>query len=141
MMKKFFFAAIIAAMTFAFTSCNENGSDDPLVGTWKEVNNYTGGSRSELILKLTADKHFNFSNGLYMADGSTHVYTEYEGTYFVEGNIVTIHYERMVKAINYDDSGRTYPFDEKFRYEIDGKTLKVTWIGDGVEWTDEFTKQ
>ena len=143
MKKSFFFAVLIAAMTFAFTACNENGSDDPLVGTWKQVNYVTQGSnaRSEQILVLTAKNHFNYSNTIYMDDGSIHVSTEREGTWSVNENLVTIRFERLVEAYHYDDSGTTYPYEEKFRYVINGNKMTVTWIYEGSEWTEEFTKQ
>ena len=137
------FIVLTLALVLAFTSCNENGSDDPLVGTWKQVNYVTQGSnaRSEQILVLKANNHFTFENTLYMDDNSKHVSTVYEGTWSVNENLVTVRYERMVEAYHYDDTGTQYPFEQKFRYVINGNTMKVTWLYDSTEYTEEYTKQ
>ena len=138
MKKILFFAIALVASALAFTSCNGNNPNDPLVGTWKYIEE-NGDIRSEQKVKFEGNNNFSYSDYMYMS-GQVHYGHILKGTYKINGDEVNIHYtgfswtndgEHMEEQTDFQ------PYDEWFKYSINGNTLTII-RGDN---TETYTKQ
>lgn len=138
-MKKFFiFAIALVAGVLAFTSCNGNDASNPLVGTWKHIEE-KGDIRSEQKVTFEGNNNFSYSDYMYMS-GQVHYGHIFKGTYKINGDEVNIHYTGFSgtnDGVHMEEQTDFQPYDEWFKYSINGNTLTIT-RGD---YTETYTKQ
>lgn len=147
-MRKFlFFAFALVASVLAFTSCEGNKIDSPIVGTWKYVTDPAPDSGWWGVYTFTFG-----GNGMFSlideahAPGSEEMYDGFiwTGPYEINGDIITIHKNKMGeysggKTKYYDDYE---PSDERLKYSLSGNKLTLTRdYGTDYPWTEVYTKQ
>ncbi len=143
MKKILFFAFALVASVLAFTSCNGNNPNDPLVGTWQHIEDY-GDARSEQKVTFDGRDNFTYSDFKYMGD-QVHYGQIIKGSYKIDGDIVTIHYAEC----SWTNDGQEYTkqddfslSDEQIKYSIEGNTLTVIRLyGTGSAYTETYIKQ
>ena len=114
-MKKLLIAAVVAVLTFCFTSC-EKGSGDVLSGVWKNNPSYTPSSGMEvrhLTFVFDGKGNFTFTNedeGSYAS-----------GTYTIENNsIVRLH------GTGRNAEGVSKEYDDVLEYDADSNPPTLT---------------
>ena len=143
MKKILFFAFALVAGVMAFTSCNGNNPNDPLVGTWQHIEDY-GDARSEQKVTFDGSDNFTYSDFKYMGD-QVHYGQIIKGSYKIDGDIVTIHYAEC----SWTNDGQEYTkqddfslADEQIKYSIEGNTLHLVRGYDSeYSWEEDWTKQ
>ena len=143
MKKVLFFAFALVASVLAFTSCNGNNPNDPLVGTWQHIEDY-GDARSEQKVTFDGRDNFTYSDFKYMGD-QVHYGQIIKGSYKIDGDIVTISYAEC----SWTNDGQEYTkqddfslADEQIQYSIEGNTLHlVRGYGSEYSWEEDWTKQ
>lgn len=137
-MKKFlFFAFALVASVLAFTSCEGNNADNPLVGTWE----YDDGN-SILTVTFTADYKFDFRDYVYHDKSKDCNY--FEGTYSIKGDIATAHVTGH--GWYYDGEKNPVPNwepeDEQMKFKVEGNQLTLTrFYGEDYAYTVTYIKQ
>lgn len=136
-MKKVLFCAL-AALALAFTACDGNNPNNPLVGTWQHIEDY-GDTRSEQKVSFDGRDNFTYSDFKYMGD-QVHYGQIFKGSYRIDGDMVYVHYtgfswtndgEHMEEQTDFES------YDENFKYSISGNTLTIIRGED----TETYTKQ
>lgn len=135
-MKKFFiFALALVAGALAFTSCDKNKVDSPLVGTWEchreDVPHF-------LQVNFHADGKLDYRE--YMEDG---IYNTMEGTYSIKGDTYTAHFTRH--GWNYGEGVEYIPdwdgYDDYAKFSISGNEATITHLyGTSDAYTVTYTK-
>ena len=141
MKKVLFFAIALVASALVFTSCEKN-SDNPLVGTWQYIEDY-GPDRTEKKVIFEGSNKFTYSEYMYLND-QVHYGYMYKGTYKIDGDMVYVHYTGFMSTIDGEmhEHSDFEPYDDQFKYSIDGKTLTITYLpGTGSDYTETYTKQ
>ena len=136
MKKILFFAFALVAGVMAFTSCDKNKVDSPLVGTWEchreDVPHY-------LQLNFFANGNVDYRE--YMENG---IYNTMEGTYSIKGDTYTAHFTRH--GWNYGEGVEYIPdwdgYDDYAKFSISGNEATITHLyGTSDAYTVTYTKQ
>ena len=143
MKKVLFFAFALVASVLAFTSCEGNNANNPLVGTWQHIEDY-GDARKEQKATFDGRDNFTYSEFKYIGD-QVHLGQIIKGTYKINEDIVTISYAEC----SWTNDGQEYTkqddfslADEQIQYSIEGNTLTVIRLyGTGSAYTETYTKQ
>lgn len=136
MKKILFFAFALVASVLAFTSCNGNNPNNPLVGTWEchreDVPHY-------LQLNFFANGNVDYRE--YMEDG---IYNTMEGTYTIKGDTYSAHFTKH--GWNYGEGVEYIPgwegYDDNAKFSISGNEATITHLyGTSDAYTVTYTKQ
>ena len=149
-MKKFFiFAFALVAGVMAFTSCDPNKVDSPLVGTWRYQTDPSPDSGWFCVYKVTfnGDGTFAYYDFAFAGGEATEAYDGFvwRGSYEIKEDIATVHFEKYGMA---ESNGKeTFndefePYDEQMKFRIEGNKLHLTReYGTDYTWTATYTKQ
>ena len=143
MKKILLFAFALAAGVMAFTSCDKNKIDSPIVGTW----GLTEGE-FDRFYTFNGDGTFQRIEDYYMNGRNVvaHEHIVGEGTFTINGDIVettipsiTIYMDGSKEG---DDFGEFWPKKESMKFKVDGKTLTLTHDYDTEDaWSETYTKK
>lgn len=136
MKKILFFALALVAGALAFTSCDKNKVDSPLVGTWESHREDVPHYRQ---LNFFANGNVDYRE--YMEDG---IYNTMEGTYSIKGDTYTAHFTRH--GWNYGEGVEYIPdwdgYDDYAKFSISGNEATITHLyGTSDAYTVTYTKQ
>lgn len=138
-MRKFFiFAIALVASVLAFTSCNGNNPNNPLVGTWEfhrdDVPHFTQ-------VNFTADGKVDYRE--YMEQN---IYNTMEGTYTIKGDTYSAHFTRH--GWNYGEGVEWIPgwdeegYDDYAKFSISGDKLTIIHLyGTESSYQVTYTKK
>lgn len=146
MRKLFYLAIALVTCVLAFTSCNENKANNPLVGTWSYQTTPTESgwySRYEAI--FTEDYKFEARDYAFGPEATeAHDCNYMAGKYEIAGDVATIHYQShgWIHDGQRDPVQGFEPYDERVHFEISGNTLTVIrYYGTDDARTEVYTKQ
>ena len=146
-MKKFFiFAIALVASVLAFTSCEGNKIDSPIIGTWAQIE-----EDMEYFITFDGKGNYTYINNYYFYDQETgvkiptpHEHVVIKGSFKIDGDIITVHND--TETISMDggpaESIEWEPYDEQMKFSISGNTLHlVRGYGSEYSWEEDWTKQ
>ena len=146
-MKKFFiFAIALVASALAFTSCEGNKIDSPIVGTWAQIQ-----EDMEDFITFDGKGNYTFIENYYFYDQETgkkieipHEHIVIKGSFKIDGDIITVHND--TETISMDggpaESIEWEPYDEQMKFSISGNTLHlIRDYGTEYAFEQEFYKQ
>ena len=150
MKKILFFAMALVACALAFTSCDKNKVDSPVVGTWRYQTPPAPDSGWFGVYIFTFNGDGTFALYDYAYGPGADLSKPYDGfvwrgPYEINGDIITIHKEKygMAKADGteeYDDEWQSE--DEKLKFSINGNIMHITRdYGTDYPWEADYTKQ
>ena len=138
--------ALVAGVV-AFTSCKPNKIDSPIVGTWEYITDPAPDSGWWGVYTFTfkADGTFSLIDEAH-APGTEEMHDGFiwEGPYEINGDIITIHKEKMGELLDgktsyYDDY---QPEDEKIKFSLSDNKLTLTRdYGTEYDWTAVYYKK
>jgi hypothetical protein len=146
-MKKFFiFAIALVASVLAFTSCEGNKIDSPIVGTWAQIQ-----EDMEDFITFDGKGNYTFIENYYFYDQETgkkieipHEHIVIKGSFKIDGDIITVHNDTETISM---DGGPAQeiewePYDEQMKFSISGNTLHlIRDYGTEYAFEQEFYKQ
>ena len=151
MKKLFIFAMAFVASALVFTSCdnNTNKVDSPLVGSWRHQTDPApdSGWFGVYIVNFEANSTFALYDYAYAGGSGTEPHDGFvwKGTYEIQEDIVTVHYEKygMAYGDGREEFDKEYePNDEQMKFRFEGQTLILTReYGTGYAWTAAYTRQ
>ncbi len=146
-MRKFFiFAFALVASVLAFTSCEGNKIDSPIVGTWAQIH-----EDMEDFITFDGKGNYTFIENYYFYDQETgkkieipHEHIVIKGSFKIDGDIITVHNDTETISM---DGGPAQeiewePYDEQMKFSINGNTLHlIRDYGTEYPYEQEFYKQ
>ena len=146
-MRKFFiFAFVLVASVLAFTSCEGNKIDSPIVGTWAQIH-----EDMEDFITFDGKGNYTFIENYYFYDQETgkkieipHEHIVIKGSFKIDGDIITVHNDTETISM---DGGPAQeiewePYDEQMKFSINGNTLHlIRDYGTEYPYEQEFYKQ
>ena len=146
-MRKFFiFAIALVASVLAFTSCEGNKIDSPIVGTWAQIH-----EDMEDFITFDGKGNYTFIENYYFYDQETgkkieipHEHIVIKGSFKIDGDIITVHNDTETISM---DGGPAQeiewePYDEQMKFSINGNTLHlIRDYGTEYPYEQEFYKQ
>ena len=146
MRKILFFAIALVASVLAFTSCDKNNIDSPIVGTWAQIQ-----EDIEYFITFDGKGNYTYINNYYFYDIDTgekiqtpHEHVVIEGSFTIDGDIITVHNTKETISM---DGGPAEdiewePYDEQMKFRIEGNSLYLTrGYGTDYSWEEQWTKQ
>lgn len=147
MKKVLFFAMALVAGALAFTSCEGNNPNNPIVGTWMYENKPMNGSTDFSRMYAIFNEDFTFElqeRWVYSGQEDKH-YNYMAGTYeFKANNVVLAHFKSH--GWYHEGEKDVVPgfegWDEQIQYSISGNTLTlIRGYGSSNPVTETYTKQ
>ena len=141
MKKILFFALALVAGVVAFTSCDKNNIDSPIVGTWAQIQ-----EDMEYFITFDGKGNYTYINDYYMygRDAVPHEHVVINGSFTVDGDIITVHNDSETISMDGGPAEEIEwePYDEQMKYSINGNTLHlVREYGTEYSWEEDWTKQ
>ena len=146
MKKILFFAFALVASVLAFTSCEGNKIDSPIVGTWAQIH-----EDMEDFITFDGKGNYTFIENYYFYDQETgkkieipHEHIVIKGSFKIDGDIITVHNDTETISM---DGGPAQeiewePYDEQMKFSINGNTLHlIRDYGTEYPYEQEFYKQ
>lgn len=146
-MRKFFiFAIALVASVLAFTSCEGNKIDSPIVGTWAQIQ-----EDREYFITFDGKGNYTYIINYYFYDIDTgekiqtpHEHVVIKGSFKIDGDIITVHNESQTISMDGGpaESIEWEPYDEQMKYSVKGNTLHlIRFYGTEYDFEEEFYKQ
>jgi len=141
MKKIIFFAFALVASVLAFTSCEGNKINSPIVGTWSQVS-----EDMDYFITFDGKGNYTYINDYYMYGRETapHEHVVIKGSFTVNGDIVTVHNDTETISMDGGPAREIEwePYDEQMKYSITGNTLHlVRQYNTEYSWEEDWIKQ
>ena len=119
---------------------SEEETANPLVGTWFYSDGETGDFHYEHTLIIGEENDFEYTEKALYDANNVHFGSTQKGTYEIEGNTVSLHFEQLTWHLNWDEDNFTV-HTEQFTYTIEDNALKLTWLTQDFDRPTEFIEK
>lgn len=146
-MRKYLFLAIALVVgVLAFTSCEGNKIDSPIVGTWEQID-----EDIEYFITFDGKGNYTYINNYYFYDQETgqkievpHEHVVILGSFKIDGDILTVHNDKETISMDGGPAEEIEwePYDEQMKFSIQGNTLHlIRDYGTEYAYEEDWTKQ